>query len=193
MLAVLVVAGGVLLVGAVISFFVVRRIVRRRWRSVRTHVATRGALTTLSMMATWRERVGARATPEQSSHGTAARARRKMWIAIEDAEAAVQHADALNAPVAELPAVCRRLRNVAGELDHLLRLERRLPPGPDRPDAVRMQLAEVIRAAHDVQSAALHASSDATEPQIRSLVRDARDELEIVAAALHRMRSVTSS
>jgi hypothetical protein len=135
--------------------------------------------------------VGARATPEDLSRATAARARRRLWVAIEDAEAAVHHADATGAPVAELPAVCRSLRQVAGQLDTLLRLERRLPIGPNRPDAVRVQLAEVVHAAHDVQAAALRASSDATEPQIRALVRDARDELEIVASALSRLRSLS--
>jgi hypothetical protein len=114
-----------------------------------------------------------------------------MWLAIEDAEAAVGHADTVDAPVAELPAVCRSLRRVGGELDRLLRLERRLPLAQGRPDPLRAQVAEVMQAARDVQMAALRAGSDATEPQLRSLVRDARDEVEIVAAALRRMRSVT--
>lgn len=186
------IAGGVVLVGLAAAFFVVRRQLRRRWHSVRGHAATRGLLTTWSMAAAWRERVGVRYTPEELSRGPSARVRRRMWVAVEDAEAAVQHADAVNAPVAELPAVCRSLRGVAGDLDQLLRLERRLPLGPARPDGVRTQLAEVIRAARDVQSAALRAAGDATEPQIRSLVRDARDEVAIVAAALSRMRSFTS-
>lgn len=188
---VLVVAGGLLLAAAAISFVVVRCLVRRRWERLRGHAATRGLLSTLSLAVAWRDRVGARATPGELSGGSAARARRHMWIAIEDAEAAVRHADELNAPVAELPAVCRSLRRVGGELDTLVRLERRLPPGRNRPGAVRGQVAEVIRAARDVQFAALEASGDATAPQIRSLVRDARDEVDIVATALARMRSVT--
>jgi hypothetical protein len=84
------------------------------------------------------------------------------------------------------------LRRVGGELDQLLRLERRLPAGQDRPTAVRAQVAEVINAARDVQSAALQACGDATAPQIHALVRAARDEIEIVGAALSRMRSVAS-
>jgi hypothetical protein len=116
-----------------------------------------------------------------------------MWVAIEDAEAAVHHADATDAPVAELPSVCRSLRQVAGQLDALLRLERRLPLTTARPDAVRTQVADVITAARDVQSAALRACGDASEPQIRALVRDAGNEVEIVAAALARMRSISPS
>jgi hypothetical protein len=57
---------------------------------------------------------------------------------------------------------------------------------------VRIQVAEVVRAARDVQSAALRASSDATAPQIHALVRAAREEIEIVGAALSRLRSVAS-
>ena len=48
----------------------------------------------------------------------------------------------------------------------------------------------MIGAARDVQAAAVRAGSDATEPQVRSLVRHARDEVDIVSAALARMRSV---
>ena len=92
--------------------------------------------------------------------------------------------------MADLPSVCRSLHTVASELDGLLRLERRLPRGADRTDGVRAQVAEVIAASRDVQAAALRAGSDATEPQVRSLVRQARDEVDIVSAALSRMRSV---
>jgi hypothetical protein len=113
-----------------------------------------------------------------------------MWVAVEDAERAVAHADAHDAPVADLPAVCRSLRTVAGELDGLLRLERRLPSGSRRSDDVRGQVAELIGAARDVQAAALRAGSDAAAPQVGSLVRQARDELEIVSTALARLRSV---
>ncbi|MGP0029563.1 MAG: hypothetical protein ACLPVF_03555 [Acidimicrobiales bacterium] len=184
---------GVLLAAAALAFVVVRRALRRRWHGVRDHVATRGVLAGVSLMAAWRERVGARATPETSSAGTAARARRRMWLAVEDAEAAVRHADAVQAPVADLPAVCRSLRQVAAQLDPLLRLERRLPLGSARPAAVQAQVADVIGAAHDVQSAALRACGDANEPQIRELVRQAGNEVEIVAAALARMRSISPS
>ena len=167
-----------------------RSYVRRHWRLVRGHVATRGILATVAVLAAGRERYSSRATPAQLSAGTAARVRRRMWVAVEDAEVAVAHAESNDAPVAELPSVCRSLRAVAGELDGLLRLERRLPRGTERADAVRHQVAEVIGAARDVQAAALRAGSDATEPQVRSMVRQARDEVDIVSAALSRLRSI---
>ena len=191
-LAVLLIVGGVIALAAVAAFFVVRRVVRRRWHEVRGHAVTRSVLVGASTFTAWRERAGMRAQPAELRHVTAARARRVMWRAIEDAEEAVQHADARHAPVAELPAVCRSLRRVGGELDQMLRLERRLAPGQGGPDAVRTQVADVVRAARDVQSAALRACSDATAPQIQSLVRTAREEIEIVGAALSRLRSVSS-
>jgi len=185
------VIAGLLAVGALaVAFLIARSYVRRHWRLVRGHIATRGLLATMSLAAAGRERYASRATPEELSRGAAARVRRRMWVAIEDAEVAVAHADAHDAPVAELPAVCRSLRGVAGELDALLKLERRLPRGTGRPDTVRAGVAEVIGAARDVQAAALRAGGDATEPQVRALVRQAREEIDIVSTALARMRSL---
>jgi hypothetical protein len=190
--AILALAGALVALAVVVAISLVRRRVRRTWQRVQSHVVTRGLLAAPSFLVAWRDRFEERATPEASSLGTAARARRHMWIAIEDAERAVDHADSLDAPVAELPSVCRTLRRAGEELDHLLRMGRRLPVDPSRPDRVRRQVTDVIHAARDVQSAAVCACSEATEPRIRSLVRDARDEVQIVAAALSRMRSVTS-
>ena len=180
------VAGLVLALGLVTAFFVARGYVRRHWRLLHCHVAVRGVLATVALVAAGRERFAGRATPEDLSRGATARVRRRMRVAVEDAEIAVAHAESRQAPVAELPAVCRSLQRVADELDGLLKLERRLPPGAD----VRRQVAEVIGAAHDVRAAAVRAGSDATEPQVRSLVRHASDEVDIVSTALAAMRSV---
>jgi hypothetical protein len=189
-LVVLAILTAIFVVGGAVAFLVARKMWRRRWHGVRNHVATKGVLATATLVSSWRERAGARATPESLSLGTAARTRRRMWTAIEDAEAAVRHADATNAPVAELPAVCLSLRQVAGQLDALLQLERRLPTA-SRPDAVRTQVADTIAAARDVQAAALRACGDATQPQIRELVRNAGHEVEMVSAALSRLRSIS--
>jgi hypothetical protein len=113
-----------------------------------------------------------------------------MWVAVEDAEAAVAHASSHDAPVADLPSVCRSLHNVASELDGLLRMERRLPRGTPRGDAVRTQVADLMGAARDVQAAALRAGSESAEPQLRALVRQAGDEVDLVSTALARLRSV---
>jgi hypothetical protein len=188
-LVVIVVGGAILVLSVAASYLVVRRLVRRRWRRVRDHAATRGVLTAASVFAAWRERQGS-SKPSAIARSSAARARRTMWVAVEDAERAVRHAQDIDAPVAELPAVCRRLRGMADDLDHLLRLEGRLPAGPGRPVGVRSQVAELIHAARDVQLAALEVGSDASDLRLRSVVGDARDEVEVLAAALTRMRSV---
>ena len=181
------------LVGALVlavALFLARRYVRRRWNLVRRHPVTLGVLAVGAFVRAGRERAWARATPEELSSGSPARVRRRMWTAVEDAEEAVAHASSHDAPVAELPSVCRSLRGLADELDGLLRLERRLPLGTTRTDGLRSQVAELIGASRDVQAAALKAGSDAAEPQVRALVRRAADEIDIAAAGLARLRSV---
>jgi hypothetical protein len=189
-LAFLLIAGLVAMAGLAVAFFLARGYLRRQWRLMGGHWAVRGLMAGLAVLAAGREWFGARATPDELSRGTSARVRRRMWVAIDDAERAVAHANSHDAPVAELPSVCRSLRSAAGELDGLLRHERRLPLGAERPDAVRRQVADVIGAARDVQAAALRAGSEAAAPQVRSLVRQAADEVAIVTSALSRMRSV---
>jgi hypothetical protein len=183
-----VIAGVVVVLGLAATFFVARSYVRRQWRLLHGHVFVRGILATLALLGAGRERIAGRATPEDLSRGATSRVRRRMRVAVEDAEIAVAHAESKDAPVAELPAVCRSLQNVADELDRLLRLERKLPPGASKAD-VRRQVAEVIGAARDVQAAAVRAGSDATEPQVRGLVSQARDEVDIVSTALAAMRA----
>ena len=184
------IAGFVAALALVAAFLLGRAYVRRHWRVVRGHPVTRGVLAGVALAAAGRDRYAARRTPEQLSRGSAARVRRRMWVAVEDAELAVEHAEAHEAPVAELPAVCRSLRSAADQLDGLLRLERQLG-GAGRTEPVRAQVAELIAASRDVHAAALRAGGDATEPQMRALVRRARDEVDIVSAGLARMRSLT--
>jgi hypothetical protein len=185
-------AGVVAAVAVVVAAYVVRRRVRRTWGRVQRHVVTRGVMAAPSVMAAWRDRFEERATPEEASLGPPARARRYMWTAIEDAERAVQHAAAVDAPVAELPSICRSLRQGGEDLDYLLRVGQRLPADPRRPDPVRLQVGELIHAARNVQSAAVSACCEANEPRLRSLLRAAHDEVQIAGAARARMRSFTS-
>jgi hypothetical protein len=186
----LVIAGLVVGGTLAVAFVLARRYVRRRWHFVRRHPLTRSAMAAGAFVLAGRERAWARATPEQLSSGSAARVRRRMWVAVEDAEKAVAHASSHEAPVADLPSVCRSLHGVATELDGLLRHERRLPAGTHRTDALRGQVAELIAAARDVQAAALRAGSEAAEPQVRALVRRAAEEIDIASAGLARLRSV---
>jgi len=186
----LIIAGLVVGGTLAVAFVLARRYVRRRWHFVRRHPLTRGAMAAGAFVLAGRERSWARATPEQLSSGSAVRVRRRMWVAVEDAEKAVAHASSHDAPVADLPAVCRSLHGVATELDGLLRHERRLPSGTQRTDALRGQVAELIGAARDVQAAALRAGSESAEPQVRALVRRAAEEIDIAAAGLARLRSL---
>ncbi len=174
-----------------VAFLLARRYVRRHWRLVRGHVATRGVLATLALVAGR----AASATARGPRPRTSAAARRPACAgacgsAVEDAEVAVAHAGSHDAPVAELPAVCRSLRAVAGELDGLLRLERRLPQGAARPTPCAARWPRSSAPPGTCRRRRLRAGSDATEPQVRSLVRQARDEVDIVSAALARMRSL---
>jgi hypothetical protein len=189
----LVIAGLVAGATLAVAFLLARRYVRRRWRFVRHHPLTRGAMTAGAFVLAGRERFWARATPMQLSSGRPARVRRRMWVAVEDAEKAVAHASSHEAPVAELPSVCRSLHALAGDLDGLLRHERRLPAGMHRSDALRGQVAELIGAARDVQAAALRAGSEAAEPQVRALVGRAAEEIDIASAGLARLRSVAQT
>ena len=175
-----------------VAFFVTRSYVRRHWRLVRGHVITRGLVSGLSFLAAGRERWSARATPEQLSQGTAARVRRRMWTAVEDAEIAVAHADSHDAPVAELPVgLPLAPHGGAASSTGSCATSAGCPAGA-RPEAVRRQVADVITAARDVQSAALGAGGDAAAPRVRALVQQAGDEVQIVSAAVSRLRSLQS-
>jgi hypothetical protein len=187
----LVIAGLVVALGVAVAFVLGRRYVRRRWKFVRGHPVTRGALAAGAWVTAGRERASAARTPAQLSAGSAARVRRRMWVAVEDAEHAVAYASAHEAPVAELPSVCRSLRGLANELDSLLRHERRLGATP-RTDGVRRQVAELVGASRDVQAAAIRAGSEATEPQVRALVRRASEEIDIASAGLAKLRSLAN-
>ncbi len=172
----------------------VRRYVRRRWRLLRGHPVTTGVLAAGALAPPAATATASRVTPEQLSRGNPARVRHRMWVAVDDAETAVAHASSHDAPVAELPSVCRSLRGLADELDASVAPRAPTAPRARRaPTACARQVAELIGACRDVQAAALRAGSDATEPQVRALVRRAADEIDIASAGLARLRSLPHS
>jgi hypothetical protein len=129
-----VIAGAVIVLGGVAAYFLLRRVARRRWRLVRACGDTRHPGRGVDGDGVAASDAAPGPPPSEVSRGhRGARARRAMWTAIEDARRRWKHADGRDAPVAELPAVCRSLRRVGGELDQLLRLERRLPAGQAAP------------------------------------------------------------
>ena len=76
------IAGFVVALGLVAAFFVARGYVRRHWRLLHGHVAVRGVLATVALVAAGRERFAGRATPEDLSRGATARVRRRMRVAV---------------------------------------------------------------------------------------------------------------
>ena len=180
----LLIAGLVVVAAALAAAFLVgRSYVRRHWRLLHGHVAVRGVLATLALLAAGRERYAGRATPEDLSRarrpgapahvgggrgrrdrrGPRRVARRPGGRAARGVPLAARAWPTSSTGCSAWSAAC--------------------PPGASRAD-VRRQVAEVIGAARDVQAAAVRAGSDATEPQVRSLVRHARDEVDIVSTAL---------
>ena len=73
---------------------------------------------------------------------------------------------------------------------HMLERGREAGIGPVAVACGDLEIADVVRAARDVQAAALSVCSDTTEPQIRALMCQARDEIEIVASTVSRLRSI---
>ena len=152
----------------------------------RGHVATRGLLASVAFVSAGRERFTDGATPRASSAaaqrpgcaaacGSPSRTRRPRWRTPRPttrpwpscprsaARSAASRASSTGCCASS--AACRRTRP-----------DRRGAPAGGRGHRRR----------RDVQAAALRAGSDATEPQVRSLVRQARDEVDIVSAALSR-------
>ena len=99
----LLIAGLVVALGLTAAFLVARSYVRRHWRLLHGHVAVRGILATVALLAAGRERYAGRATPEDLSRGAAPRVRRRLRVAVEDAEIAVAHAESRDAAGGRAP------------------------------------------------------------------------------------------
>jgi hypothetical protein len=166
--------------GLVVTGFLVWRVARRKWRAVRGHGAVIGASALWEATAVRRRRGGEATTPAEVGQWTPGRARREMWRSVDQADAALRTAAELGAPLAELPSLCRRLHAAAVDLDKVLRVE----PAGTVPTEVRTQVHEVMRAAGDIQRAAVVSASDANGPRVRDLTRDALQEIELLDAGL---------
>ena len=172
--------------GLMVTGFLVWRVTRRKWRAVRNHGAVIGASALWEATAVRRRRGGEATTPEEVGQWTPGRARKEMWRSVDQADAALRTATDLGAPLAELPSLCRRLHAAAVDLDKVLRVE---PAGPV-PTEVRAQVHEVMRAAGDIQRAAVVSASDANGPRVHDLTRDAGHEIELLDAGLASARAV---
>jgi hypothetical protein len=166
--------------------FLLWRYGRRKLRSFRSHGAVIGATALWDVAASNRwNRSGAVVTPAELHQWSAARVGKEMWRSVDRATAAVRAADELGGPTAELPSLCRRLQAASVDIDKVLRVD----PGAPVPAGVGEQVLEVMRAATDVQQAAMTSAGEASSQRIRDLTEDAGHELTLLDAGLASMRS----
>jgi hypothetical protein len=169
-----------MLAGMAVTGFMLWRLARRKWRAFHSHGAVIGATALWEATAVRRRRGGEAIPAEEVGRWTSGRARKEMWRAVDRADAAVRAAGEVSAPTAELVSLCRRLQGVATGLDKVLRVE---PAGPV-PTELRAQVHEVIRAAGNVQRAAVASASDASAHSVSELTRDAEHEIRLLDAGL---------
>ncbi len=163
--------------------FLIWRYGRRKWHAVRNHGLVIGAIAVWEASASIRSRW----TPPDGDVGqwTGRQARRQMRRAVDHAERAVRAADDIGASTVGLSAICARLRLSVGDLDTMLRIE----PTGVVPVELRTQVGDVLRAASDVQRAAVASAGDHNGPQVRALVQDADYELRCLDAGLESART----
>jgi hypothetical protein len=176
---------GLLAAAFLFAGYMVWRFGRRKWRAFHSHGAV------VAAAAAWEATVSGRLHPRGPvSHGSAGqwparKVRKEMWRAVDQADAAVRAAAGVGAPTASLPALCARLRDAAIQIDQVLRVDlAALAPGP-----VCDQAVEIMRAAGDLQRAAVAAAGDATGHQVEDLTRDAGQEIELLDAGLASARA----
>ena len=161
---------------------------RRRWRVWRNRAAARTLASAWALTSSLEVR---RLLAGDLSGLSSLRVSRRLWVAVDAAQQGVDHAEAAGASVGDLPALSRRLREVATDVDRVVRLDAASGhPGRRVPDEVRHQVADVMTAARDIQVAAAAAVSDVAAPRARSLAADADQELRALAAGLERSQQL---
>jgi len=182
----LVVMAGILFVTVITAGFLLWRYGRRKLRAFRSHGAVIGATAVWEAAASNRwNRSSAPVTSAELLQWSAARVGKEMWRSVDRATAAVRAADELGGPTAELPSLCRRLQSAAVDIDKVLRVD----PGARVPAPLGDQVLEVMRAAAEVQQAAVASAGEASTQRIRELTEDAGQELSLLDAGLASMRS----
>jgi hypothetical protein len=157
----------------------------RRWRLLRSHHAVVGAGVLWTAVTSRYVRSGPAHSPSDIEGRPARAVRKEMWRSVDRAASAVRAADVVGAPTAELPSLCRRLQDAATDLDKVLRVD----PAARLPAALCEQVVEVLRAADDVQQAAVASAGEASGQRVRELTEDARNECTYLDAGLASFRS----
>jgi hypothetical protein len=166
--------------------FLLWRYGRRRWRAFRSHRAVVGAGVLWAAISSRHLRPRPATSPADMADWPARLVRREMWRSVDRAETAVRTADDLGGPTASLPSLCRRLRHASVALDRILRVESETAVSP----ALAAQAFDVMRAASDVQRAAVASAGDATGRHVGELSRDADQELLCLDAGLASTRAI---
>jgi hypothetical protein len=162
------------------------RSVRRRLRALRSHGAVIGATAVWEAAASNRwNRSGTPGTSSELRGWSGTRVRKELWRSVDRASSAVRAADSVHAPTAELPSLCRRLQAAATDIDTVLRVDPSAPVPVDLCD----QVVEIMRAADDVQRAAVASAGEANSHRVRELTEDAEDELTLLDAGLESLRA----
>src|ERR1700722_9429986 len=171
---------GLMVAGLALTGFLDWRVVRRKWRAFHSHGAVIGATALWEAAAVRRRPGGEPASLDEVGRWGPRRVRKEMWHSVDQAEAAVRAAGDLGAPTAELPSLCRRLQAAAVDLDKVLRTD---PSGSALQDIASLA-GDVMRAATDVQQAAVVAAGDASGHAVRALTEDAASEIRLLDAGL---------
>src|ERR1700722_8970278 len=172
--------------GVVLASFLLFGFGRRKWRAFHSHGLVVGAVALWEATAATGFRRRGPVTPDDVDRWTPRQMRKELWRSVDQAGAAVRAASATGGPTASLPMLCSRLHEVAVGLDQVLRVESMGTVPPE----VGAQVIEVMRAASDVQAAAVASASDATGQRVRDLVRDADHEIQCLDAGLSSVRAV---
>jgi hypothetical protein len=158
------------LMGAVVlgAAFVAYRMARKWWRRWSAGAAYRGALAAAAGMS-----AGLRGGP-----GGAHRVRRELWRRVGGAERALGVARDVGAPLGDLPALLRRTRAAADEVDRLLAAaDGRL----SRDAGLARRADEVTRTAAGIQEAALQAANGVMADRLAPLGHDTDIEVRSLA------------
>jgi hypothetical protein len=177
---------GLASVAALTGGYLLWRYARRRVRALRTHGAVIGATAVWEAAASNRwNRTGVPAAAADIGSWSSTRVRKELWRSVDRAASAVRAADSVGAPTAELPSLCRRLQAAATDIDKVLRVD----PAARVPAALCDQVLEVMRAADDIQQAAVASAGEASSHRVRELSEDAVQEVDLLDAGLASLRT----
>ncbi|HEV3366596.1 MAG TPA: hypothetical protein VG054_03980 [Acidimicrobiales bacterium] len=176
---------GVVMAAGVFAAYLLWRYGRRKWRAFHSHGLVIGALALWDATRSGHLRARAPAESEHMHQWTARRVRKEMWRSVDQADAAVRAATRVGAPTASLPSLCHRLQDAAVGLDQVLRVE----SAGVVPVEVADQATEVMKAAADVQRAAVASAADINGQRVRVLAHDADLELQCLDAGLQSVKA----